>query len=277
MKKYFAIFLLLILSDFLKSQDIKSLFLPSPVVEMVQDAVKDGILIVRQEYRLQDVATKQFFGRNNREFFGATYSLAFKLNGDYCGGQKITEPWSADKHYKEFENDEKYIPVISKTLYRKTDNKSFETLAYDTSSIVTVVPEYIYTWQDSTGDFGFQVDKTSGIKKGWLVWVTTPQDIQQQDTANVRLESYRTEIEVKKDSVFYEIKEPRTTDFIIGGFYVLPKVTKIGQITFHLVGILQPVDDKWTVVTFGAAAGTIEDNKSLLTPVVTNNKSATDE
>jgi hypothetical protein len=234
--------------------------------DLIKSAVKDGILLVRQEYSLQDVENKQLFGQNNKKFFGISYSIALKLNGDYVGEQNMVSPWTKDPNYSEFSGNAKYIPLISQTQYRTIENPAYETLAFDTARITSAVPGYIYTWPDSKGDFGFQVDNTAGLKKGWIVWVTAVDDIQAQDSTEVDLEIYRTEITIVQDSIFYEIKNPNTTRNIIGGFYVLPVTSRIGQITFNLVGMLHLIDDKWNIVTFGAKKATGNKNNKL-TPV----------
>jgi hypothetical protein len=233
---------------------------------LIESAVKDGILIVKQEYALQNVETGKLFGRNNQTFFGISYSIALKLNGDFVGGQKLAAPWKTDPNYCEFADNAKYTPVITKTQYRKVEMNSFETLAFDTARVATIVPDYLYTWPDVKGDFGFQVDNTIGFKKGWLVWVTSSEGIQQQDSIAIELEIYRTEVDVVLDSVFYEIKVPNIKKPIIGGFYILPVVSRIGQVTFDLVGTLHLIDKKWNIVTFGAKE-VIENKNNELTPV----------
>lgn len=232
---------------------------------LIEEAVADGLLIVSQEYQLQDVTNKNLFGRDKKEYFEKTYSLAVRLNGGYLLTNTTVKPWETDKNFDEYRNNEKYIPLISKTTFRKIADKKFAALPFDTAYCAETVPGYLYTLTDTKGEFGFQLDRTAGLKKGWLVWVKLKDDISASDTTGVELQIYRNEITVKPDSLLYEVKSIAESDHLLGGIYVVPEVTRVGQLTFKLVGMLRNIDNKWNVLTFGSASDKASELE--LTPV----------
>ncbi len=273
--KKIIIALLLILSGSYPA--ISQTFEMSPNQQFIEDAIKDGILIVNQEYQLQDTETKQLYGRNNKEFFGKTYSMLLKVEDGYYGDIKIVKPWLYDSNYMEYRDKNKYTPKISGTSYRNIDNHFFKPSPFDADSYLPITEDFLYMWPGSDGDIGMQKDTTTGHKEGWLIWVTAEEELHKSDSAHLQLEIYRTDIDIKKESCFYEIKNSNTNRIIIGGFYVFPLFTKIGQVTFSLVGILQQIDNKWNIVTIGVHDTYIHDEKSeSLTPVSINgNKRST--
>jgi hypothetical protein len=220
---------------------------------MIEDAVKDGIYIVEQSYRLRNNNDGRSYGRNNQPEFNKVYAVAVKLNGAYCIDDRILNPWKSDNNYTSLSKSERerYTPVLYKSNYRKIFESKWTIFPLDTLNCTEIVSGRLYRLTDENGAFGFQTDITEGLKKGWLVWVTTQEDMVKQKDVNIGLNIYRSEISITKNEGLYEINQPIFQSNIIGGIYIVPEVNRIGQITFSLFGMIQNINEKWVVITFG--------------------------
>lgn len=245
--------------------------------QMIEDAIKDGIYIVEQSYRLRSNNDGKFYGRNNQPEFSKTYSVAIKLNGAYCIDEQVLTPWESDDNYISLSTAEKerYAPVLYKSSYRGVFQSKWDNFPVDTLNCTKIVGSQLYSMADEHGAFGFQVNVIEGLKKGWVVWVTTSEDISKTNSFNSNLNIYRLEIELIKGQSLYEINQPAFQSNSIGGIYVVPEVNRIGQITFTLVGMMRNIDKKWSVVTLGEVKenGQDENSNSELTPINENETS----
>jgi hypothetical protein len=219
---------------------------------MIEDAIKDGIYIVEQSYRLRSNNDGRFYGRNNQPEYNKVYAVAVKLNGAYCIDERTLKPWESDNNYNSLSKVEKerYTPVLYKSNYRKIFENNWSIFPLDTLNCIEFVPGHLYRLTDENGEFGLQTDFTDGLKKGWLVWVTTQEDMTKKKNASIGLNIYRSEINITKSEGLYEINQPVFQSNILGGIYIVPEVNRIGQITFFLFGMIRSINEKWVVVTF---------------------------
>ena len=72
----------------------------SPNQKMVEDAVKDGIILVRQNFQLKDTMTQQRYGRNHGDSFGSQYCIAAKVKSGLCVSKRFRNPWEYDDNYE---------------------------------------------------------------------------------------------------------------------------------------------------------------------------------
>ncbi|MDH8701075.1 hypothetical protein M2138_000414 [Dysgonomonadaceae bacterium PH5-43] len=254
----------------------------SPSQEMIEYAIKDGIYLVEQRYRLKNNEDGKYYGRNNKSEFGKVYSIAVKLNAAYCIDEMVFTPWKLDDNYTSLSEKEKeqYTPVLYKSNYRKIFHDNWNNFPLDTLNSTEII-NGMYSLTDEKGEFGLQIDVAEGLKKGWLVWVTTQDDSSKQDTIDLNLIVYRSEINITQDKGICEINQPVFPANIMGGIYIVPEVTRIGQVTFFLTGMIKNIDDKWVVVSlYNAKKGKnisddltpIEDEEPLNKPRKMNEK-----
>jgi hypothetical protein len=220
--------------------------------QLIEEAVQDGIFIVRQQYQLMDTTaeTPEYWGLNGALHFGASYSLGVKTTKGYYLDRKAVYPWLYDDNFDEYRDSDKFAPVISQTGVRHLDSLAYRAIAFNDKSTTAVADSQFYYVDDSaTFGRGFIEDNTAGEKKGWLVWAVSEKTMQTvPDTVNVSMLIYRTELNFVNEQTEYEIKKPSTNKTILGGIYVLPETTDIGVITVKLCGTLLLKDDKWEVV-----------------------------
>lgn len=227
-------------------------FVNSTNQQLIEDAVKSGLIIIHRQYQLQDVtaATPSFFGWNNDLHFGDSYSLAVKTTeGYYIGGQAV-HPWKYDNKFDEYQDNAQYAPVLSGSEYRQLSDTVYSSLPFKEQIIKEISENRIYSVRDTVfGNQGFTtyISATDTIK-GWLVWVVSGKPLAENSAQPLFCITYRSELVCKDDQLLYEINPPAIQTNILGGIYVVPEVTAIGQITFKLAGILHFEHEQWHIV-----------------------------
>lgn len=209
--------------------------------QLVEEAIKNGIVIVRQSYQLEDTVSNQRFGRYGNEEFGKTYSLGVKVDGGIVLNNKAICPWNYDENFVRYQDTHR--PVNIKTEIRELKDSIFSNVKLNIDSIASDDP--IANLPDSiifSGN-GFDVFSYSKPTDGWIVWITSSEEIQHCDSVGIEAPLiYKKKIEFNTDSVSYPIERPQTQNKVWGGIFVVPEQTEIGQLTFKLAGVMTEKD-----------------------------------
>jgi len=243
--------------------------------QLIEDAVKDGLFVVRSCYRLQDTTKTEptYFGRNNLPYFGNTYSLGIKVRSGYYTDDIAARPWLYDSNYDTYRTAASYKPVISESYYRPHHDSTYLSLPYQDRPVKEITKEQVYFTEDTVfQDKGFIPDTLPGLKKGWLVWVTTDKPLHEQPGQTLSFSIYRSELTFDGDTGRYEVRSLATDRIVLGGIYVIPDFSEVGQITFRVAGVLSKKGDQWNVVRLmgqspmaGISTGGTDTNE--LTPI----------
>ncbi|MDR2130911.1 MAG: hypothetical protein LBP56_07095 [Odoribacteraceae bacterium] len=222
--------------------------------QLIEEAVKEGILLVRQSYQIKDTSTRPptYYRWGNRPHMGSLSTMGIKsVNGIYARLSMAT-PWNVDPRYEQYRSVTNYVPVISGTEYRTKDSTRFTALSSPLSTY-SVTPDSLFVCfpDNLSGSRGFPVDTMTGNKAGWLVWLISEGAQPSIDTCPLSLLIYRHELLFEAGNDRYEIRTPATTKEIIGGVYLVPTVTAVGQLTFHLAGLTAKIEEKWHVIRIG--------------------------
>ena len=268
MKKY----ILIIVLNIFALTTFAQLFERFPISnnqQLIEDAVKDGLFIVRQAYKLQDRTADEpaYYGWNNKPFFGETFSIGVKIPEGYYINDKAINPWDYDSNFERFiSNNPQYDPVFSETKYRELADTACIELPFEMQSYKEIKEKCLYEINDALFDGkGFEVKSTDEKNEGWLVWVVTDKPITELNDSTVALITYRKELTFQPEVNSYEIESPSFEKNIIGGIYIVPKVTEIGKITFLLTGFLHLENEKWSVVKFLESQSADENQLTPLT------------
>lgn len=209
----------------------------SPNQQLVEDAIKNGIIVICQSYQLEDTTTHQRYGRYGNKEFGKSYSIGVKVNGGIAVTNKTTKPWEYDNNYSRYRDSHK--PILYQTTVKELSDSSFTQINIGIDSIGSSHSISIISDTVSYNGHGFQYRKHEGKTDGWIVWITSPVDIQGCDSSRtVEHIIYRKNIEYHPDSLSYTIDVPQSTKKIWGGIFVVPQQTQIGELTFNLGGII---------------------------------------
>jgi hypothetical protein len=247
--------------------------------QLIEEAVKGGIFIVRQSYQLKDIDTNTLYGWDNAEHFGYTLSLGIKAENGYYLEPKAVEPWRYDRRYTEYNDRRQYIPLVSESRYKSLTDSIFSVLPYEKDGLKMLAGGKFYFFRDSLFDNqGFETDDSDGRKEGWLVWLVSPDTLQTVAGEEFSLLVYRHELTFETGARAYRIKDPSTNNRVWGGFYIVPQTTGIGKISFRIGGLLSKREDYWQVVRLNEAVDRDEPRrdkplKEGLTPIRQRNKS----
>ena len=246
--------------------------------QLIADAIKEGVFIIHRYYQLQDTTaqTPIYFGWQNQNWFGETYSLGIKTKEGYYLMDQAVRPWMYDKKFEQYAQSDRLVPVISTSEYKMPEDTSYTALPYSNVIVKEIYTHQLYLAQDTTTfhQKGFSMDLCEGAKKGWLVWLVVNNSLEQDNSQTLSFLIYRLELTFEQGKGRYQIATPSTNKHIVGGFYLLPEITDIGQITFYLTGMLQREEGTWQVVHLNDAAYINEDELQTistgLTPINTD-------
>jgi hypothetical protein len=95
---------------------------------------------------------------------------------------------------------------------------------------------------------GFPMDDSDGLKPAWLVWLVSADSLDKINNESLSLLIYRNELTFEAGKSTYKIEAPSTGKWVVGGFYIVPQIEGIGNITLYLSGLVCGKDKNWQVV-----------------------------
>lgn len=222
-------------------------------------AIKPELSVVRQQYRLE--RNGEYFGKNNKPFYGEGYSLAIKVSGGTIFLSDVVTPWERDLDYARDNVSGKYTPVLFWTYQRPVDQADYKSVNFEVKGESEYVRPMnsgkdLYMHVDAISNFGLNIDNAEGFKKGYMIWAYSRSDV--QDSAMVvDFQQLPYEVEAKADSSLLALSV-LNPEKILGGLFVTPKFDRGGRVQYFLSGVaikgeagswnlqLLCVDDKMT-------------------------------
>ena len=259
--------------------DLKDLTLPKSQNDssVIIKSVGDGLFVVKQSYQICDRETGDLFGFRGNKEFGTTYSVGVKVADGFLLTDSALRPWVGDANFAKYA--EKYDPIFYQSRFRtlKPDAK-YDSLAYDLTKQDQLVDTAVYRFASEAFEKkGFILDTAAGKKEGWIVLVTAGKDAD-LETAELKYDICRYDIEIKDGSSSFTLKNPNPDQVVLGGIYVVPAYTAIGVMEFRLCGVVAQSGKDWKIYCpfAGVEAGdevkesadeNSDDEASELTPV----------
>ncbi len=241
--------------------------------QLIEEAVRGGLFLLRQDYQLKDTVSGKYYGRGG-DVFGSIYALGVKLRGGYCLADRGIHPWEYDVDFNEYRST--YMPVMYK-IYRREMASAImtECPVWEGKQVRELVSGKFSFVEDSLfRNEGFDTDLTAGKKAGWFVWVVSNKAVEEATFGTeVSYTIYRKKLDIRENVGEYAIDAPSTNQKVWGGIYVEPVQTAVGQITFRLIGVVDKQENQWTMFTpFGKLPVAVTNSisggkKEVLTPV----------
>lgn len=214
---------------------------------IIESAIMSELSIVRQQYRLaRDGKT---YGKNNKAYYGETYSLGIKISNGMILSDAVVEPWKNDADYNRLNKSGQYKPEPFWTYQRPLNDVDYHEvdLEFGTEYIRPVDAKgQLYLHEEKKGDFGLGIDDTAGQKSGYMVWISSTN---LQDSAmSVNIKQNALTIVASEDSSRIAV-DVSDDDKILGGLFVVPKYERGGRILLQLVGVAVPdeTNGKWAL------------------------------
>lgn len=241
--------------------------------QFVEQAVKDGVVLLRQDYQLLDTLSNTRYGWNHQEVFNSIYSVGFKVEGGYVVNERFVRPWNFDQRYREL-RDTTYVPVISRTRCKSMADTIYTDVKYNPDYKRSIKDSLIYRVDSLVHERrGLRIDSSLGEKEGWLIWVTSSDSLLQENT-QLSVVTYKHKIIIEENKKEYALPKPAISKNIVTGILIVPNNTQIGVLDFQVIGYAYQKGDDWYVTRDIENVSTPEQNSnvSLLTPVTTEDE-----
>ena len=172
---------------------------------LLNSALSQELSIIRQQYRLaRDGKT---YGKNNKPYYGESYSLAIKISNGMILSNCVIEPWKNDVDYKRLNTSDQYKPELFWSFQRSLDNTNYREIdmEFGTDYIHPIDSnKSVYVHEEKKGDFGLSIDNTPGEKTGYMVWVSSNTNL--QDSAmTVTIKQNSMKIIASEDSTNFNL------------------------------------------------------------------------
>lgn len=207
---------------------------------LVERSVQEGLLVLSQEYQLEDTLTHKRYSLDNQRYFGKISSFAVLTDTGIITSSRVLWPWETDENFIQYKNS-KYQPIVSKTSAMYVSDTTWrETFLLVPSG---ASPLSDPTWcfvQSSAYDHGFICDTLRNEDEGWIVWMIA-------NVANDRevfsLETLRYKYtEESNDKAIHAL-----SGNVVGGVFITPTYECVGQIVLKLKGILTLFENGWRI------------------------------
>lgn len=209
--------------------------------QLIDQAIDGALVKIVQSYELTDTVSGECFGRNNNGYFSKISYIGVLTEKGLCYPLAAMTPWEDDSDFEIYKND--YIPALSNTeifvvstnstdsliSYRLENKIESGKMAFDTDSIYT----------------GLCIDSQPGEKQGWIVWIS--EDSETDKPSGIKYLSILKTLDVTKENDSGIIDAPEIDATLLGGIFIVPVQTRVGYLTFRLVGVVLPEKDKWTI------------------------------
>ena len=217
-------------------EDIK---LENSETTLVNVSVTPELSVIRQQYRL--LRDGKSYGKNHKPYFGESYSLGIKISNGLILHNSVVEPWANDKEYIRLNTSNQYTPELFRTFQRNIGDSVYNevNLEFGTAYIHPFDSENkIYIHEEKKGDFGLSIDNSPGEKEGYMMWVTSENNLQ-DSTLSLKVKSKPMKIMASEDCMTIPLEHDNRNK-VLGGLFVVPKYERGGRVLLQLVGVAVP-------------------------------------
>lgn len=250
---------------------------------LVEEAIKDAIVVVESKYCIQDVESEQKYGRNGKPYFNTLEFLGCKTDKGVIISEKTIKPWTVDELFDKYRNNKKYRPLLDSTLVIRL-------LPKDTIQPIDITKNLSFNNDSTLVCAGAGESRTDGLMvstndintTNWIVWIKKSSKNESKESPEIEYNIIKRTVEFSNGAVV--IDTPSATNSFIGGLYISAKVISVGLVEFSLSGFVIENSDRWmiepvNVNTFSSdnvntdeTTPTLNDSDDTLTPVKEKNK-----
>ena len=228
--------------------DPKEILSTTPPDSIASKATFTSVAIIKQSYQIKDKKKGQVFGRDGRNDFGHSYSLAIKTEAGLILTDIALQPWLYDEDFKKVEKD--YEPIISLTEMRNIHSDGNVKFKQTPLKIGQEQPNGI--WLATTEDpfeNSLAIDAEDGQKDGCIIWFCVNQNIDKNPNAKVFLKTSQIKMDVKESRNYSTVGPPAGQELVLGGIFVRPVFLGSGQVIYKLVGVATKDENDWRLCT----------------------------
>lgn len=252
---------------------------------LVEDAIRDAVVLVESRYCIQDVETDKRYGRYGKPYFNKVLFLGCRTSKGLITNAQVISPWNVDKQFDNYRKNNKYRPLQDSTLL-------VHVFPVDTIQPIAISSNFCFS-SDSTmicvGDRSRSsncliLSDVDDSTTNWIVWVKINKDSESDGAPIFEYNIVKKTIKLTNGEAL--IDAPSSDNPPIGGLYISAKIVRVGVVEFSLSGFILEDFGKWmllpvNVSTFECANDIVADDTvsqspnnpdESLTPVETDTK-----
>lgn len=217
---------------------------------IVEQACRGGIFIIRQAFDAVDAAGYHYGRNDSLPEVGVVYAPAISIRGGYLFGQEVLTPWQYDRDFTDNYASEYRGSLLSPTRSSFLDTTAeYDSIAFSADKRGNVYPGLLYSMH-TTGGFsgdGFLPWRQKGSVDGFLVWFSREPGQNLAEDTELSFSVIGRRFDISDDAArLYPLASQ--DDNTLGGIFVVPEVTDIGQISFYLYGVAVRTGSQWQMI-----------------------------
>lgn len=213
--------------------------------QILEEALRGAFVTLVQSYELCDSITNERFGREGKPYFSRIPFLGIETTKGLIAEKNIITPWLIDGDFKKYEG--RYLPILTETSFEAVQSVApirDHIPPLINSDNTNHLKDFICFNDSIVQNFGLEVDSLAGTKNGWIIWVSSSDDIK---TESIKLNPIKKDIEINYEGLPIQIDTPTGEESIIGGIYITPSQSKPGQLNLLITGILSYSNNEWQI------------------------------
>lgn len=221
--------------------------------QLIYNAIEDGVYLVKIDYLLVENETGNHFGRGGKDKFSTIYTVGFRTANGSLFYDKIMKPWSYDDSFQKYKNNYHGLVKNIEIVQRKSniDSAFVRTISLDTCRVDSLYNNGFILFKETDNGKGFLFNNSEDYNNGWMLWLSIDDD-DHTEYPYLHFSIIKVSGNVLNDDSVLN-NPPSGNQLILGGLFLVPEITNIGQLTFKVNGIIDKKENKWEIVNFGDA------------------------
>lgn len=213
---------------------------------LVEEAIKDAVVLVESKYCVQDVETDQKYGRNGKPYFNNIGFLGCRTEKGVITSEQVLTPWNEDNLYDKYRDNNKYRPLLDSTLVvRSVQIDSVQHIDVASGLIYNNDSTLIYTGIEKNRADGLMLSTDDNNATNWIIWIKKSSKNESKELSNFEYNIIKKSIEFTKEDIV--IDTPNSANSYIGGLYISAKVISVGLVEFSLSGFIIEDSGRWVI------------------------------
>lgn len=212
---------------------------------LVEQAINDGVVVVSQSYQLADSTGKRY-GRYGNQEFGTINSVGYRVDSGLVVTDNIARPWEYDENFERYRSG--YTPELYQTRLCTIGDSA---ACYPDSAQLAykAVADGFYFAPTPTLKRGFSPRSYKGETAGWMAWIYSPKEADGEPTGEPQYLIVKATLHMGAKAQPTVAQTPADGKDYIGGVFLVPEQTAVGQLTFFLAGMAVMDNDlgEWTI------------------------------
>ena len=207
-------------------------------------SINGAIVFIRQDYQLVDENEGEIKNAPEKEYWERNYYLAVRIGDDsFLISGETVRPWIK----KSFSKNDRFQPALSSTAVRSLGGTEFEIIDFDTDALTELQANRLYIMSGSE-EPGMSLIAREGHQRGFTFWVCAEHaPTEDSEIISATFEIIPMDCDFTEEKSIYDIPG-KIPENAIGGFYIVPFITRPGLIDFSLAGMCQKISGVWRVV-----------------------------